>query len=109
MQGTVSIPNPRPMTLTMGNVTFNPYIHATKTLIEDSTLSNLVLRSSNNTVQMKAIVDQAIVITQLSTNFEDGILSVDIVDKSVVYKREHLPYLEKALAGNKPDDHIICG
>ena len=97
------------MTLTMGNVTFNTYIHATKTLIGNSTLSNLVLKPGNNTVPMKAIVDQALVITQLATNFKDGILPVDIVGQSVVFGGEHLPYFEKALAGNTQSIRLDVG
>ena len=99
MVGTVLIPNPTVLTLSMGNVTFNNYIHGTKTLIGNSTLSNLVLKPGNNTMPMKSIVDQALVITQLTTNFKNGMLPIDIVGLSAVYEGQHLPYFEKALQG----------
>ena len=49
---------------------------------------------------MRSIVDQALVITQLTTNYKNGMLPVDIIGLSVVYNGQHLPYFEKALAGN---------
>lgn len=100
MIGTVYIPNPSVMTLTMGNVTFNNYIHGTKTLIGNSTLNDLILKPGNNTLPMKSIVDQTLVITQLTKNFKDGMLPIDIVGLSAVYDGQHLPYYEKALQAN---------
>lgn len=44
MVGTVSIPNPTAMTLTMGDVSFDNYIGGTQTLIGNTTLTDLVLK-----------------------------------------------------------------
>lgn len=100
MEGTVYIPNPSVMTISMGNVTFNNFIHGTQTLIGNSTLTDLVLKPGNNTIPMKSIVNQTLVITELTSNFKNGMLPVDIVGLSSVYNGQHLPYFEKALASN---------
>lgn len=49
---------------------------------------------------MKSIIDQLTVVKALTTDFQDGMLPVDIVGISVVYDGQHLEYFEKALAGN---------
>lgn len=100
MEGTVYIPNPSAMTISMGNVTFNNFIHGTQTLIGNSTLTDLVLKPGNNTVPMKSIVNQTLVITELTSNFQNGMLPIDVVGLSSVYNGQHLPYFEKALASN---------
>lgn len=47
---------------------------------------------------MRAVVNQTLVLTQLSEKFKDGMLPVDIVGNSSVYDGVHLVYFEKALA-----------
>ena len=98
MHGTVLIPNPSPMTLSMGNVTFDNYIASPNhTLIGNSTLTNLVLKPGDNIVPMRSTVDQATVISQPVSTFKDGRLPVDIVARSVVYGGERIAYFEEAL------------
>lgn len=109
MVGTVYIPNPTVMTLTMGNVTFNNYIAGTETLIGNTTLTELVLKPGNNTLPMKSIVDQSLVITQLVSTYKDGMLPIDIVGSTVVYNGQHLSYFENALKGNKQSITLDVG
>ncbi|KAL8885457.1 MAG: hypothetical protein Q9215_006697, partial [Flavoplaca cf. flavocitrina] len=52
MLGTVSIPNPSILTLTMGNVTLNNYVDGT--FIGTSLLPNLTLRPGENLVEMES-------------------------------------------------------
>ncbi|KAL9100412.1 MAG: hypothetical protein Q9163_004210 [Psora crenata] len=103
MVGEVYIPNPSDMTLSMGNVTFTNLLPATastpSTPIGTSTLANLVLVPGNNTVPMRATVNQTLVIQAIATVYTNGMLPVDIVGESSVYDGQHLPYFEKALQG----------
>ncbi|KAL8689252.1 MAG: hypothetical protein Q9218_005035 [Villophora microphyllina] len=103
MIGTVSIPNPSPITMTMGNVTFNNYVD--NEFIGTSLLSDLILKPGDNTVPMRSTVNQTIVIAKVTGTYEDGMLPVDIVGNSSVYNGQHLEYFEKALQSNK--QHII--
>ncbi|CAO1602540.1 hypothetical protein XANCAGTX0491_006150 [Xanthoria calcicola] len=99
MVGTIYIPNPSVMTITMGNVTFNNYVDGD--FIGTSTLSDLVLRPGNNTLPMRSTVNQTLVIGKVTGTYKDGMLPVDIVGDSSVYAGEHLEYFEKALQSNR--------
>lgn len=99
MIGTVLIPNPSVLTITMGNVTFNNYVD--NEFIGTSLLSDLVLKPGDNTVPMRSTVNQTIVIAKVAGTYKDGILPVDIVGNSSVYNGQHLEYFEKALQSNK--------
>jgi len=70
------------------------------TMIGSSLIPDLTLKPGNNTVDMRSTTNQSLVLQQLA-NFKDGILPVDIVGNSSVYKRQHLPYYEEALGSNK--------
>ncbi|KAL2047328.1 hypothetical protein N7G274_001349 [Stereocaulon virgatum] len=96
MIGTVYIPNPTVMTISMGNVTFNNYIANTPTFIGTTTLTNLTLHPGNNTLPMRSQINQSLVITQLLSTFKDGMLPIDIVGNSSIYNGQHLPYVEEA-------------
>lgn len=102
MIGTVSIPNLSVMTLTFGNVTFNNYVQGD--FIGTSLLNDLVLRPGNNTIPMRSIVNQTLVIEKIVSDFKDGLLPIDIVGNSSVYNGKHLPYFEKALQSS--EQHI---
>lgn len=99
MIGTVYIPNPSVLTITMGNVTFNNYVD--NKFIGTSSLSDLVLKPGNNTVPMRSIVNQTLVIEKVTGTYKDGMLPVDIVGNSSVYNGQHLGYFEKALQSNR--------
>ncbi|KAL8708471.1 MAG: hypothetical protein Q9220_006628 [cf. Caloplaca sp. 1 TL-2023] len=103
MEGTVYIPNPSVMTISMGNVTFNNYVD--NVFIGISSLSDLVLKPGNNTVPMRSTVNQTFVIEKVVGTYKDGMLPVDIVGNSSVYDGQHLGYFEKALSSNR--QHII--
>ena len=98
MVGTVYIPNPTVMTISMGNVTFNNYVAGT--FIGTSLLQNLVLAPGNNTIPMRSTVNQTLVIEQVVGTYKDGMLPIDITGNSSVYDGQHLEYFEKALASN---------
>ncbi|KAL6716796.1 hypothetical protein ACLMJK_004708 [Lecanora helva] len=97
MLGTVYIPNPTVMTISMGNVTFTNYL-PTSIPLGTTTLTNLTLAPGNNTVPMRSTVNQTLVLEQLQSTYKNGFLPVDIVGNSSVYEGQHLPYFEKALA-----------
>lgn len=103
MIGTVYIPNPSVLTITMGNVTFNNYVE--NEFIGTSTLSDLVLKPGNNTLPMRSTVNQTLVIQKVTATYTDGMLPVDIVGNSSVYNGQHLEYFERALQSNR--QHIV--
>lgn len=103
MIGTIYIPNPTVMTITMGNVTFSNYVD--NQFIGISSLSDLVLKPGNNTLPMRSTVNQTLVIEKVTATYKDGMLPVDIVGNSSVYNGQHLEYFEKALQSNR--QHII--
>ncbi|KAL8773435.1 MAG: hypothetical protein Q9194_004315, partial [Teloschistes cf. exilis] len=82
MIGSVLIPNPSVMTITMGNVTFNNYVD--DEFIGTSLLSDLILRPGDNTVPMRSTVNQTIVIEKVTGTYKDGILPIEIVGNSSV-------------------------
>ena len=126
MLGTVNIPNPTVMTLTMvsfclshripyhfhifislihlpsqGNVTFNNYIGNTTDsalYVGTTTLANLTLSPGNNTIPMRSTVNQSLVLTQIIENYQNGLLPISIVGNSSVVDGQHLVYFEKALS-----------
>ncbi|KAL9584810.1 MAG: hypothetical protein Q9212_001893 [Teloschistes hypoglaucus] len=107
MIGTVLIPNPSVMTITMGNVTFNNYVD--DEFIGTSLLSDLTLKPGDNMVPMRSTVNQTIVIQKVTGTYKDGILPVDIVGNSSVYNGQHLEYFEKALQSNKQHIKLNVG
>ncbi|KAL8938860.1 MAG: hypothetical protein Q9216_003663 [Gyalolechia sp. 2 TL-2023] len=103
MIGTVYIPNPTVLTLTMGNVTFNNYVD--DEFIGTSLLSDLVLRPGNNTVSMRSTVNQTLVIEKVTGTYKDGMLPIEVRSNSSIYDGQHLEYFEKALQGSQ--QHIV--
>ena len=108
MMGTVYIPNPTVMTSSMvpipshslsrlppnphpiqGNVTFNNYLHATGTLLGTTALDNLTLCSGNNTLPMRSIINQTLVLEGIINDPKSTLLPVDIVGGSRVYDGLH--------------------
>ena len=95
MLGTVSIPNPSILTLTMGNVTLNNYVDGT--FIGTSLLPNLVLKPGENLVEMESKVNQTYVIEAVVGRYRDGMLPVEIRGERVESEGGRLPYFEEAL------------
>ena len=126
MLGTVNIPNPTVMTLSMvsfcpltdpryhfplftllirppsqGNVTFNNYIGNTTDsalYVGTTTLTNLTLVPGNNTIPMRSTVNQSLVLSQIVESYQNGMLPISIVGNSSVFEGRHLVYFEKALS-----------
>ncbi|KAF1981441.1 hypothetical protein K402DRAFT_342367 [Aulographum hederae CBS 113979] len=98
MFGMVYLPNPSPMTLTLGNLTQNLFVQGQP--IGQAFIDNVVLHPGNNTIPMYSITDQAAVIVLLTSKFRDGVLPVDIVGESVVYNGQSLEYFAAPLREN---------
>ena len=98
MIGTVYIPNPSVMTITMGNVTFNNFVGGN--FVGTSSLQNLVLQPGNNRLSMRSAVNQTAILGLVATTYKDGIIPIDVIGNSSVYNGVHLTYFEKALAAN---------
>ena len=101
MVGEVYFPNPSVLTLHMGNVTFGNFLPATPYsspyFLGNSTLENLVLVPGNNTIPMRSVINQTVLLDAIGLVYKDGILPVDIVGATSVYNGQHLPYFEAAL------------
>ncbi|KAI9846130.1 MAG: hypothetical protein M1838_001389 [Thelocarpon superellum] len=95
MLGIVYVPNPSPMTVQLGNLTMDLFVE--KDLIGTSTIENLTIMPGNNTVEMRATVNQSLVLEK-TADFPSGVLPIDAVGKSVTFHGQHLPYFEKSLA-----------
>ena len=75
------------------------------TYIGNSTLTDFILVPGNNTVPMRSVINQTLVIEKIVSQYKDGLVPVDIVGNSSVYNGLHLPYFEKALAANT--QHVV--
>ncbi|KAJ5357462.1 hypothetical protein N7541_004620 [Penicillium brevicompactum] len=102
MNGTVKIPNPSVMTITMGNLSLNLAVDGEA--MGTTYLNDLVLKPGDNNVPMLAKVDQAAIIGLLTSSdnpYTDGIVPFDITGNSSTYNGKELPYFTKALSANK--------
>ncbi|KAJ5510138.1 hypothetical protein N7453_002241 [Penicillium expansum] len=103
MNGTVIIPNASVLTIPLGNITLNLELNGTS--VGTTYLNNLTLKPGNNTVPMIGKVDQAAIITLLTSKsnpYKDGIIPFDITGNATsTYDGKNLPYFSKALAANK--------
>jgi len=101
MNGTVYIPNPSVMTISMGNLTLNLAVNGKA--MGQTYLNDLVLKPGNNTIPMLANVNQAAILTMFSSSdnpYKDGIVPFQITGNSSVYHGKNLEYFTKALAAN---------
>ncbi|KAJ5390826.1 uncharacterized protein N7496_001894 [Penicillium cataractarum] len=101
MNGTVYIPNPSVMTITMGNVTLDLSVAGIP--MGYSYLDNLVLKPGNNTVPMTSTVNESAIITMVTSSsnpYKDGMVPFTITGNSSVYNGKQLPYFTQALAAN---------
>ncbi|KGO70306.1 Protein of unknown function DUF3712 [Penicillium italicum] len=106
MNGTVIIPNPSVLTIPLkkqGNVSLNLELDGKS--VGTTYLNNLTLKPGSNTVPMIGKVDQAAIITLLTSKsnpYKDGILPFDIAGNATsTYDGKELPYFSKALSANK--------
>ncbi|KAL4929282.1 DUF3712 domain-containing protein [Aspergillus undulatus] len=96
--GTVFIPNPSVLRLSMGNLTLDVSA-GNGTAVGQSFLNDLILEPGNNTVPMLSALD-----TDLLIEFVGEIgstLPLTIVGNSSVYNGEEIPYFTAALAANE--------
>jgi hypothetical protein len=95
LNGQIYIPNPSPITITMGTVTQNVYVDGQ--LIGLSTIPDLTLVPGDNLLQMSSTSDTNAVLNFVTTKYTDGKLPITIRGNSSVVNGYHLPYYEKAL------------
>lgn len=99
MHGDVFIPNPSPMTISMGTVVQDIYVGDKK--IGVTTIPELTLKPGDNLIPMKTVSDQAIVIGLISTQFKTGKVPVTIKgNSSVSLQGQKLDYFTAALKSN---------
>ncbi|KAL2821722.1 hypothetical protein BDW59DRAFT_108651 [Aspergillus cavernicola] len=97
--GTVFIPNPSVLQLSMGNVTMD--VSSNGTALGQSFLNDLVLNPGNNTVPMVAFLNNTRLFPILGA-LPEGVTTIPltIVGSSSVYNGEEIPYFTAALAAN---------
>jgi len=97
MNGTIMIPNPTVMTITVGDMVQD--IYAGGKIIGNTTLNNMILRPGRNFFPMVSAADQVSVITLLTADKrKSGILAVEAKARTVKYKGLNLPYFEYAMS-----------
>lgn len=107
MNGTVYIPNPSVMTITMGNLTLDLSVAGKP--MGQSYLDNLVLHPGNNTIPMTSTVNQSAIIGMLTAKnnpYKDGLVPFDITGNSSFYNGKELPYFTRALSANNLTVHL---
>jgi hypothetical protein len=98
--GTVLIPNPTVISLSMGNVTLTMSVDGT--VIGNATIPDLSLTPGNATHPLFATVDTTAVVGLLSQpDYHCGILPVEIAGNQSIYNGQELTYYSKALQANK--------
>ncbi|OJD29288.1 pre-mrna processing factor 4-like protein [Diplodia corticola] len=97
--GTLFIPNPSVLAVSMGNVTMDLSVNGTSigyTLIPD-----LNLMPGNNTFNMRSYVDTKLVLGLVTKQYTDFVLPLDIIgNRSVNSAGERIPWLEAAIKEN---------
>lgn len=86
--GNAQIPNPSLMTLMLGNVTFDLSTEKSG-VVGNATINDFVLVPGENTLPMKAIIDQPKVLASLNAA---GKVNMTIIGKTAVYNGQHLTY-----------------
>lgn len=107
IRGTVFIPNPSVLTITLGDILLDLAVN--KTPIGNSTLKNVVLKPGNNYINMTGISDQTTVLGLLTSKYKNGILPVTITGKSSTYRGQELPYFSAALQSNVMNTELDVG
>lgn len=97
MKGTITLPNPSVMTLTIGDVVQDIFL-PDGTLIGNSTISNVVLKPGNdNTFPLSSTTDITKVLPYILKG-TSGDLPITARTTTVTYKGNRLPYFEAAMA-----------
>jgi len=95
MHGTINIPNPSVMTLTIGDMLQDIYVDGT--LIGNTTIKDVVLRPGDNLFPMTSTTEQAIVLPLLTTKYTDGILPVEARTRTITFQGQSLRYFEEPM------------
>ncbi|RJE22195.1 hypothetical protein PHISCL_05481 [Aspergillus sclerotialis] len=121
MNGTVSIPNPSVLTITMvsrspppfpcltqssgpqsnankGNLTMDLSVDGTH--VGQAFLNDFVMRPGENKFDMTAKVNNTVVMDMIGDKYTKGIVPFDITGNSSIYNGKELPYFSKALKAN---------
>ncbi|KAJ5670730.1 uncharacterized protein N7477_006093 [Penicillium maclennaniae] len=107
MNGTVFIPNPSVMTISMGNVTLDLSVGGT--FMGQSYLNNLTIQPGNNYFPMTSAINQTTILNLISSKdnpYTDGLVPFVITGNSSVYNGKELPYFTQALAANNLTVHL---
>jgi hypothetical protein len=96
MKGTIKIPNPTIMTITVGDVVQD--IFSNGDLIGNTTIKNMILKPGDNFFPLASAADQAKVITIITSDkSKSGVLAVEAKANTVTYDGQRLPYFEAAM------------
>jgi hypothetical protein len=102
MKGTINLPNPSVMTLTIGDVVQDIFL-PDGTLIGNSTITGVVLQPGNDNVfPLSSTTDQTKVLPYI-LNGTTGDLPITARTTSVTYQGQRLPYFEAAMAATPVD------
>ena len=95
-RGTIFIPNPSVSRYELGNLTMAMSVGGTA--IGTTFLPNVFLGEGDNSISMTAIANQSAVAGLVLTQYETGVLPVDIMANSVTNMQgERIPWYEQAL------------
>ena len=98
--GNVTIPNPSPMTLALGDVAFDMSVDGQ--FIGNATMPNLTLTPGNNSYPIHVTSNQTRVgLIVQKPEYHCGVFPVDIDGKGSVYDGKVLTYYTDALKANK--------
>jgi hypothetical protein len=97
MKGTINLPNPSVMTLTIGDVVQDIFL-PDGTLIGNSTISGVVLRPGNDNVFPLSSTTDINKVLPFILNGTTGDLPITARTTSVTYQGQRLPYFEAAMA-----------
>ncbi|KAL3450228.1 hypothetical protein BJX65DRAFT_305681 [Aspergillus insuetus] len=96
-KGTVYIPNPTLVTLSLGTLTMD--LSSNGTFLGNATVNDLVLKPGNNTVPMLSALDQERLIGIISELPESTYrIPLTVVGKSSVYDGQEIPYFTAAFS-----------
>ncbi|KAL1643341.1 hypothetical protein SLS58_005012 [Diplodia intermedia] len=97
--GTLFIPNPSVLGVSMGNVTMDLSVNGT--YIGYTLIPDLNLMPGNNTFNMRSYVDTKLVLGLVTKQYTDFVLPLDIIGNSSINSAgDRIPWLEAAIKQN---------
>ncbi|ROV88544.1 hypothetical protein VMCG_10368 [Cytospora schulzeri] len=103
-QGTFILPNHSPLSIGLGNITFNTW--AGDVLIGGATVTDAYLEPGNNTIPFTGKIflqtvmrNSADIVASQSSSLANGYLELGISGNSTIANGEHITYLEDVLNG----------